>query len=55
VDLPVGAEGSGCWGEVYVVAKFLELAHESAGVGGGVVSAGEPVGSEVLVDGVGFG
>jgi hypothetical protein len=38
-----------------VVAELLELSDQSAGVGGAVVAAGEPVGSEVLIDGVGFG
>ena len=36
-----------------MVAELLELADEATGVGGGVVAAGEPVGAEVLVDGVG--
>ena len=38
-----------------VVAETLQLAHEAAGVGGTVVTAAEPVGAEVLLNGTGLG
>ncbi len=38
-----------------MVAEAFELADEVAGVGGAVVASGEPVGAEVLVEGVGLG
>jgi hypothetical protein len=36
-----------------VVSESPELVDKAAGVRGGVVAAGEPIGTEVLVDSVG--
>lgn len=38
-----------------MVAEPLELADQAAGMGSGVVTTGEPVGTEVLIDSIGVG